>query len=95
MNLAEHMEEVSIPDHPFAAMSNFDHSIADGFEELLRARPNEVYGLHAGWEFNGRVWFDGENFAEQPWRYRVPQEPIKAPTLRELMTAVNDKWGWE
>lgn len=76
-------------------MSNFDNEIREGFEEALRAAPGKIYGLHAGWNFNGLVWFDGENFVEQPWTYGTPNAPISAPTLRELMDAVNDRYGWD
>jgi hypothetical protein len=74
-------------------MSNCGHEIDDGFEEALRARPAEVYGRHAGWNFNGLVWFESGLFHEQVWCYRSPRKEISAPTLRELMNAVNDEFG--
>lgn len=90
-------KEMEIWDDGFigTGMSNCDGGITPGFEEALRAAPGKVYGLHAAWEFNGHVWFDGEKFIEQPWRHHVPREPISAPTLDELRRAVNDEWGWE
>jgi len=81
------MEEIGL------GMSNCDHEIDEGFDEALRARPSEVYGRHAGWNFNGFVWFESGLFHEQVWCYRVPQKEISAPTLRELMEAVNEEFG--
>lgn len=74
-------------------MSNCGYEVDDGFEEAIRAEPGKVYGRHAGRNFNGHVWFDGEKFVEQPWVYGVPRQPISAPTLRELMAAVNEVYG--
>jgi hypothetical protein len=79
----------------FAGMTNLDQSIEEGFEEALRAAPNRVFGRHAAWEFNGLVWFDGEQFCEEVWRYHSPIEIMTAPTLRELMCVVNDKYGYD
>lgn len=84
------MEEIFSP----SGMSNFDHVIVDGFEEALKKRPNEVFGRHAGWNFNGMVWWDGENFNQLVWHCHIPLEVFTAPTLEELMEAVNKEWGW-
>lgn len=78
-----------------SGMSNFDHSIEDGFEEALRAEPNKVFGRHAGWNFNSKVWFDGEQFRGEVWVYRVPQEILTADSLQELMDATNERYGAE
>lgn len=83
------MEEIEF------GMSNCAHEIDEGFDEALRARPAEVYGRHAGWNFNGLVWFEGGLFHEQVWCYRVPQKEVSAPTLSELMSAVNGEFGAE
>lgn len=72
-------------------MINYDHSIDDGFEEKLRA--GKCFGRHAGWNFNGRVWFAGGVFREEVWVFGAPKEVIEAPTLRELMDKVNEKYG--
>lgn len=80
-------------DETALGMSNFDGSIDDGLAETLRANP--VFARHAGWEFNGRVWWDGGVFREQVWRYHQPIATYSAATLRELMGAVNDAHGWD
>lgn len=72
-------------------MTNFDHTIDDGFESSLRTQA--VWGRHAGWNFNGRVWFDGNEFCEEVWTYHVPREVVRASSLQELMRIVNEQYG--
>jgi hypothetical protein len=83
----------ALPESPYE-MTNFDHSIAPGFEVDLRAG---LRGRHSAWEFNGIVWYDAsaDQFCEIVRRYHVVQAIIGRPTLRELMEAVNDEYGWE
>jgi len=76
-------------------MSNFDHSIDDGFESALRAEPSKVFGRHAGWNFNAKVWFDGSAFCSEVWVYHSIAGTRKAETLRELMDLHNEEWGGE
>ena len=76
------------------SMSNFDHSINDGFEDALKEKPNQVFGRHSGWNFNGRVLFNGEKFLEEVWCYGAPVKTIEASSLEELMTTVNNEFGW-
>lgn len=72
-------------------MSNFDHSIDDGLEDALRA--GGVFGRHAAWNFNGKVWFADGLFHEEVWRYHAPVGTHSAATLPELMQIVNDEYG--
>lgn len=81
------MEEIE------AGMSNCDGEIDEGMDKELRAQPAEVFGRHAGWNFNGLVWFESGLFHEQVWCYRSPRKEISATTLRELMDAVNSEFG--
>lgn len=76
-------------------MSNFDHSVDEGFEEALRA--SGVYGRHAGWNFNGLVWFDAasKQFVEEVYVYGARYGSIAAPSLEKLMREVNDEYGWD
>lgn len=83
------MEEIDL------GMSNIDGKIDDGFETALRKNPGKVYGRHAGWGFNSKVWFDGRMFHSEVWRYCVPSETISAPTLQGLMTATNEMYGYD
>ena len=76
-------------------MSNFDHMIDKGFLEALQAEPAKVFGRHAGWNFNGIVWYEDNFFYEEVWHYKEYQETFSADSLEELMEDVNDKWGSE
>jgi hypothetical protein len=81
------MEEIPM------GMSNCDGRIDPGLDKALRARPGQVYGRHAGWNFNGLVWFESGLFHEQVWCNKVPQKELSARTLRQLMDAVNGEFG--
>ena len=83
----EEMEEIDL------GMSNFDGAIDDGFAEALTARPGGVFGRHAAWDFNGKVYFEDGQFHEEVWVYGSPRETISASTLRELMDSVCDEYG--
>lgn len=72
-------------------MSNFDHSIDEGFAERLQE--GHCYGRHAAWDFNGLVWFADGQFHEEVWCYGVRRQVFSADTLEELMQTVNAKWG--
>lgn len=74
-------------------MSNFDHSIDTGLAEALQARPGKVFGRHAGWNFNGRVFFSDGRFHEEVWVYGSPRETVSADTLPELMEEVCYRYG--
>lgn len=74
-------------------MSNFAHVVDDGFEEALRR--GAVYGRHAGWHFNGLVWFEDGRFHEEVWCYQAYCETLSAATLEDLMAAVSDKYGYD
>jgi hypothetical protein len=76
-------------------MSNFDHSIDDGFAEALQAEPALIYGTHAAWNFHGRVWFADGQFHEEVWVYHEIRDRFSAATLEDLMKLVNDEYGWD
>lgn len=86
-----------IPEWPETdrGISNFDHSIDDGLEDELRSQ--EVVATYAGWEFNGKVWFDrdAQEFVCEVWRYHEPVDVVRTQSLAEMISAVSDKWGWE
>jgi len=76
-------------------MSNFDHEIDRSIERRLRE--SEAFSRYAGWNFNGRVWWDraaGEWRCEV-WTYGVPHEVIGAEALEEIMQKVCADYGWE
>jgi hypothetical protein len=73
-------------------LTNFDFSIDDGVEDVLRARTHVC--TYAGRNFNGICWFDGDLFWCQPWVYHVPRPPIAASTLVDLMHEVSKAYGY-
>ena len=76
-------------------MSNFDRSIDEGLEEVLKAFPGEVYGTYAGWDFHARVWFEDGQFHAEVWRYRSPQKVFSCDTLHEIMSEVSSEYGYD
>lgn len=72
-------------------MTNFGHSIDDGFEERLR--DENCWGNHHAWNFCGDVWFEDGKFHENVYQYHVFQSELEAETLEELMKLVNAKYG--
>lgn len=74
-------------------MSNFDGSIDEGLSEALQAEPDEVFGRHAGWNFNGKVWFQDGKFHEEVWVFGSLQQVISADTLSDLMEEVCAEYG--
>jgi hypothetical protein len=77
-------------------MSNFHDEIDDDLEDALRAG---MTGRHNAWNFNGLVWFgerDGHGmFCEVVHVSWQRCDAFAAPSLRELMTEVNNEYGWD
>lgn len=76
-------------------MSNFDLTVDDGMAAALMAEPVDLFGRHAGLNFNGIVYFRDGKFHEQVWVYGTPRETISSNTLEELMIEVNSAYGWD
>jgi hypothetical protein len=83
------MTEISL------GMSNFDMSIDEGFEDALRKDEGKVFGRHAGWNFNGRVYFLNGLFYEEVWRYGGIIETLSSENLKELMIDVCENYGYD
>lgn len=79
--------------HEDNQITNFDHTVSYGLEDLLRS--GKIYCYHTAWEFHGDVWFEDGLFHERVNRYHVAVAHHEAPTLQELMQIVNDEHGWE
>lgn len=73
-------------------MSNFDGSIDEGLDEYLRGGARDA--RHYAWDFNGELRFEGGLYYEDVYRYGNLIGTVSAASLRELMTAVNDQYGW-
>jgi hypothetical protein len=72
-------------------MSNFDHSIDAGMGKRLRE--GGTRSEHSAWDFHGDVWFADGQFHEEVRTYHTYRGTFSAPTLSELMDAVNDEYG--
>lgn len=88
--------EVELPDGPGRVtadvLSNFDRSVTPGAEAALRAGG---YGDYAAWNFHGTVlWHDGGYYCRVTV-HRVVKEVVGAGSLKELMEAVADRYGWD
>jgi len=73
-------------------MSNFNHEIEHGAE--ARLKNEKVCGNYAGWNFHGKIWFDGM-FKCQVKRYRVHVATIVGETLQEIMDNVSSEFGYD
>ena len=76
-------------------MSNLDHALrTTEAPDILKS--GQVYGLYTAANFCGRVWWDGENqvFKCEIWVCRGSEGVMEAPTLKQLMTVVSDKYGY-
>jgi hypothetical protein len=74
-------------------MSNFDREVDDDVAEYLKAHPKTTAGYPA-WDFNGRVWFDG-NWKCEVWQHRCPVEIMEAASPKDLMDSVSEKYGYD
>jgi hypothetical protein len=73
-------------------MTNYDHHMFGDVAAQLAA--GGCIGAHSAWEFNGLVWFWGGRWHERVSVLGRPRAVFSAPTLTELMKAVNDQFGW-
>jgi len=76
-------------------MSNCDHQIDEGAAEALQSDPGRVRGEHTAWNFWGAIYYADGQFHEEVWVHHSPRETVSAATLKELMRAVNDRYGWD
>ena len=78
-----------------AVYSNFDHKLEADVAAELERRPGEIYAQHAAWNFCGYVWRlpDGR-WVDQVWHYGSPVQDIIGGTIREVIRATNDGYGY-
>jgi hypothetical protein len=72
-------------------MSNFDHIIEDGAEELLKS--NKIYGEYPAWNFHGAVWFEDGKFYCEIWQRHNHVNTVEASTLQEIMETCSCRYG--
>ena len=74
-------------------MSNFDHTIDDAAERLLKQ--NKVYSGYPAWNFHGDVWFEDGKFYCEIWQYHNHVNTVEASTLQEIMDTCCEFYGGE
>jgi len=76
-------------------MSNYDRKIITATADALKR--DELFSRYAGWNFNGKVWRDGERdtWHCEVWCYGNFMETFSAETLEELMQDISDKYGYD
>ena len=72
-------------------MSNFDHVICQGAEELLRA--GKVYAGYPGLNFYGIVWHEDGKFYCEIWQYHRHINTISGNSLQEIMNTASEYYG--
>jgi hypothetical protein len=85
VRLPDDFEEIEL------GMSNFDHTIDEGFAEKLKS--GKYFGRHAAWDFNGLVYWLKGKFHTDVWVYGSYQESFSADSLEELMELANEEYG--
>jgi len=90
LKLPEHFTEVYDD-----IMSNFDGMINQPVVEAIKGK--ELFSRYSGWNFNGRVWWDGENqkWCCEIWVYGARQKTLMSNDLEEIMTDVCDQYGYD
>lgn len=72
-------------------ISNFDHSVPDEAERVLRGGKAIE---HPAWDHWGLIWFSGGQFHERVMRYNAHVATISADSLADLLEEVNDRFGY-
>lgn len=75
--------------------SNMDNELDDDVAEFLKAHPNRFCAHHAAWDFSGNIWWDGTQWWEEVWQYKVVVATCSSPELLTLIHHVNDEFGWK
>ena len=74
-------------------MSNFDRVIDKETEQAIKG--NELFSRYAGWDFNGKVWWQDNKWLCEVWCYGSWRETFVCDTLEVIMTEVSDNYGYE
>ncbi len=79
----------------FGFADNFRHTYDSEIAEQLKHKP--ACSRYAGLHFHGFVmWLaDRQEYLCEVWRFHRHVDSVCAPTMKELMKAVSDAWGWE
>ena len=76
-------------------VSNFNIIFDSRLSADLQDNPGKVVATHFAWNFNGNIWFEDGKFHESVFVYHQLQKVVTADTIEDLVTAVNDEYGYE
>lgn len=74
-------------------MSNFNHRIEKETAEAIKGK--KLFSRYAGWNFNGLVWWQDDQWHCAVFCYGAYIETASENTLEEIMKTVSDKFGYE
>lgn len=74
-------------------MSNYDGIINENAASEIK--DNLLFSRYSGWNFNGKVWWDNNQWNCEVWQHHEYMETVSHLTLPEIMTEVSDKYGYE
>lgn len=72
-------------------MSNFDGVIISETADAIKGK--ELFSRYAGWNFNGKVWWQNNLWNCEVWCYGSFQKTFNAETLDEIMSNVCSEYG--
>ena len=73
-------------------MSNFDRKINKEVANAIKSK--KLFSRYAGWNFNGKVWFDDNKWLCEVWTYGNWQKTFICDTLDEIMESVSNEYGY-
>lgn len=73
--------------------SNYDHKMSLEVEEMLRLNPLKLWAAHAGWDYFGRVWFDGQKWHSDVKVHGDVVAHIDGDSARQVIDATIASFG--
>jgi len=74
-------------------MSNFDGRVVEESAKAIKGK--ELFSRYAGWNFNGKVWWQNDKWLCEVWCYRSWRETFVCETPKELMEEISSEYGYE
>lgn len=91
MGSASRMPESFLEFDGEALMSNFDGEIVQETAEAIKGK--ELFSRYAGWNFNGKVWWQNGKWCCEVWCYGSFQKTFVEDTLQDIMSEVCSEYG--
>lgn len=80
-------------DYGSDVMSNFDRCIEHEVAEAIKGK--DYHAGYAGWHFNGRVWWEDDQWHCAVKTYASHVATFSEDSLDELRITVSDNYGYE